>query len=107
MQIFAGFLVAVFGKLFEFLASYVGKKIAIGSAVLATSLVLLTTFWIALKALVAGLMYPVTNQYILMAFYAFWPSNAEICMSAYWSAQLAAFIYREHRENLRAISYVS
>ncbi|WP_318825802.1 hypothetical protein [Burkholderia thailandensis] len=107
MQLFAGFLVAAFGKLFEVIASYVGKKVAVGSAVLATSLVLLTTFWLALKALVVGLMSPVTNQYILMAFYALWPSNAEICISAYWSAQLVAFIYREHRENLRAISYVS
>lgn len=107
MQWFAGFLIAAFGKLFDFFASYVGKKVAIGGAILATSLALLTAFWIALKALVVGLIHQVTNQQILMAFYALWPSNAELCISAYWTAQLIAFIYREHRENLRAISYVT
>lgn len=107
MQFLAAFLVSVFGKLFDYFATYVGKKVALGGAIVATSLALLTAFWIALKALVVGLMHQVTNQTMLMAFYAIWPSNAELCLSAYWSAQLAAFIYREHRENLRAISYVA
>lgn len=107
MQLFAGFLIAAFGKLFEFFATYVGKKVAIGGAIIATSLALLTAFWLALKALVLGLVAQVTNQHILMSFYALWPSNAELCLSAYWTAQLVAFIYREHRENLRAISYVT
>ncbi|MDR0775979.1 MAG: minor coat protein [Azonexus sp.] len=107
MQFFAGFLVAAFGKLFEFFAAYVGKKIAIGGAILAASLTLLTVFWITLKALVVGLVHQVSNQTLLMAFYAIWPSNAELCISAYWTAQLVAFIYREHRENLKAISYVT
>lgn len=107
MQFFAGFLIVAFGKLFDFFATYVGKKVAIGGAIIATSLALLTAFWIALKLLIAGLMHQVTNQTMLMAFYALWPSNGELCISAYWSAQLVAFIYREHRENLRAISYVT
>lgn len=107
MQFFAGVLIAFFGKLFDYFATYVGKKVAIGGAIIATSLALLTAFWIALKALVVGLMHQVTNQYVLMSFYALWPSNAELCLSAYWTAQLVAFIYREHRENLRAISYVT
>lgn len=107
MQFLAAFLISAFGKLFDFFATYLGKKVAIGGAILATSLALLTAFWIALKALVVGLMHQITNQHVLMAFYALWPSNAELCLSAYWTAQLVAFIYREHRENLRAISYVT
>lgn len=107
MQYLAAFFVASFTKLIELFATYVGKKVAIGGAVVATSLALLTAFWIALKALVVGLVHQITNQQVLMAFYAFWPSNAEACMAAYWTAQLVAFIYREHRENLRAISSVS
>lgn len=107
MQYLAAFLVAAFGKLFEFIATHIGKKVAMGGAIIGTSLALLTAFWIALKALVVGLMSQVTNQHVLMGFYALWPSNAELCLSAYWTAQLVAFIYREHRENLRAISYVT
>lgn len=107
MQLFAGFLIAAFGKLFEFFGAYVGKKIAAGGAIIAASLTLLIAFWIALKALVVGLVHQVSNQTLLMGFYAIWPSNAELCISAYWTAQLVAFIYREHRENLKAISYVT
>lgn len=107
MQYLAGFLIAVFGKIFDYLATYVSKKIALGSAVVATSLALMTAFWLALKLLVAGLVHQVTNQSLLMAFYAVWPSNAELCLSVYWTAQLTAFIYREHRENLRAISFIT
>lgn len=107
MSYFAGFLIAAFGKLFDWIAGWVGKKVAAGSAVLATSLALLTAFYAALKLLIVGLMYQVQNQYILQAFYALWPSNAELCISAYWTAQVTAFIYREHRENLHAISYIT
>jgi|APMI01.1.fsa_nt_gi hypothetical protein len=103
----AAFLTAFFGKLFEAFADLISKKIAMGGALVMMSLLLLTGFWVALKALVAGLIHQVANQQLLMAFYALWPSNAELCISAYWTAQLVAFIYREHRENLRAISYVT
>lgn len=107
MQYLAGFLISAFGKLLEYFALHIGKKVAMGAAILATSLALLTAFWLALKILVAGLIFQVTNQYILMGFYMFWPSNAELCLSAYWTAQVTAFVYREHRENLRALSYVT
>ncbi|HZX31566.1 MAG TPA: DUF5455 family protein [Rhodocyclaceae bacterium] len=107
MQLLSAFLTAAFSKLFEFFATYVGKKVAIGGAVVATSLVLLTAFWVVIRALVAGLIHQVSNPQMLMAFYALWPSNAEACLSAYWTAQLMAFVYREHRENLRAMATVS
>lgn len=107
MQWFSIFLLASFGKLFDWLLAFVGKKIAAGAAVLATSLALLTAFYIALKLLVVGLTYQISNQYMLQAFYVLWPSNAELCLSAYWTAQVTAFVYREHRENLKAISYIT
>jgi hypothetical protein len=107
MSYFAGFLIAGFGKLFDWLLQFVGKKIAAGAAILATSLALLGAFYIALKALIFGLMSQISNQFVLQAFYALWPSNAELCLSAYWTAQVTAFVYREHRENLRAISWVT
>lgn len=107
MQYLAAFLIAAFGKVFDYLLAFVGKKVAAGAAVLATSLALLTAFYVATKLLITGLMTQVTNPYILQGFYAFWPDNAELCISAYWTAQVTAFIYREHRENLKAISYIT
>lgn len=107
MQWLAAFLIAAFGKLFDFLLQFLGKKIAVGAAVIATSLLLLTGFYLAIKLLVVGLVYQISNQHVLMAFYAIWPSNAELCISAYWTAQVTAFIYREHRENLKAISFIT
>lgn len=107
MNWLAAFLIAGFGKFFDYLLAFVGKKIAAGAAVLATSLALLTAFYIALKLLVVGLTYQISNQYMLQAFYVLWPSNAELCLSAYWTAQVTAFVYREHRENLKAISHIT
>lgn len=107
MQWFAVFLIAAFGKLFDFFLQFVGKKVALGTAAIATALALLTAFYISMKLLVAGLMSQVTNEYLLMGFYVLWPSNAEICLSAYWTAHLFSFIYREHRENLRMLATIS
>lgn len=106
MRYFSMFLLAVFGKIFDFLAAYVGKKVAAGGAVVATSYIMLTAFYVTMKLVVAGLIHQVSNPVLLQAFYIIWPSNAEFCLSAYWTAQVTAFIYREHRENLRAIAYV-
>jgi hypothetical protein len=107
MQWLAGFLVAAFGKFFDFFLEVAGKKVAVGAAVLTTSVALLSAFYIALRALVIGLTHQISNQYMLQGFYALWPWNAELCLSAYWTAQVMAFVYREHRENLRAIAYVT
>lgn len=106
MQWLAAFLLSAFGKLFDWFAVYIGKKVAMGAAVLATAAALLGVFYLALKALVLALAYNVTNEYLLMGFYMLWPDNAEVCIGAYWTAQVTAFIYREHRENLKAISWV-
>jgi Family of unknown function (DUF5455) len=107
MQFFAGLLIAAFGKLFDWLATFVGKKVVMGTAILTTSATLMLAFWIAIKFLMLGVMSTITNTYFLQAFYALWPSNAELCLSAYWTAQVTAFIYREHRDNLRALAWVT
>jgi len=106
MTFFASFLVSVFGSLFGFLAQHVTKKVALGAAVLAVSAALLGGFYLAIKALVVGLSFTVTNQYLLMGFYMVWPSNAELALSAVISAKVAAFLYRVHSDNLRAVSSV-
>jgi len=107
MKFYSLLLVTVFGKIFDWLAAFIGKKVAAGGAVIATSLVLLTAFYLAMKLAVVGIVHQISNPTMLQAFYVLWPSNAEICISAYWTAQVVTFIYREHRQNLRDLAYVT
>lgn len=107
MGALANFLVSVFGSLFGFLATYFGKKAAIGAAVGTTLLAATTAFYLAIKALVVGLMSQITNQWFLMAFYAIWPSNAELCLSACIAADLAVLLYRYQLMTIRAVASAS
>ncbi len=104
MGALASFLVSVFGSAFGFLATYFGKKVAIGTAVGVTLLAVTTAFYLAIKLLVVGLVSQVSNQWFLMAFYAIWPSNAELCISACVAADVAAFLYRHQLMTIRAVA---
>lgn len=99
-----GFLTSVFGALFSFFASYIGKKVAVGAAVAATLLTVTTAFYVAIKLLVVGVTSAVTNQWLLMGFYAVWPSNAETCITAMFAAEVAGFLYRHQLLTIRVVS---
>jgi hypothetical protein len=101
MRYFAQFLLAAFSEIAKSLGLFVSKKVAMFGAAAAISLVLLTAFYASMKLLIAGLMRKKKNEYILLFFWLIWPSNAEFCISAYWSAWLGVFLYREYRVNLR------
>jgi hypothetical protein len=107
MHSFARFLMNAFGEIAKALSLLVGKKVAVAGAAVSVSLALLLAFFAAAKLLVAGIVYQISNEYVLMSFYLFWPSNAELCISAYWSARLSLFLYREYRTNLRLAAYVT
>lgn len=107
MGALAGFLVSVFSGLFSFLATYLGKKFALGTAVLASLAALTIGFYVAIKALVVGLVSQITHPVLLMGFYVVWPSNADACIAAVLSAEVTAFIYRMHVANVKALSNVS
>lgn len=103
----AAFFASVFSSLFAFLASYISKKVALGAAVVATLLTTTTAFYVVMKALVAGVAYSISNQYLLMGFYAVWPSNAETCLAAIFAAEIAAFLYRHQLLTIKAVSGVN
>lgn len=104
MSAMAAFFASIFSGLFTFFATYFGKKVAMGAAIISVCLAITTAFFIAIKALVAGILYQVTNEWVLMAFYMVWPSNAEVCISACISAEVAAFLYRMHMDTVRTVS---
>lgn len=107
MSFLARFLMNVFTQLATSLGLLVGKKVAVAGAAAAVMLSLLLAFYASTKLLVSGIMHQVTNEYILMAFYLLWPSNAELCISTYWSFRISLFLYREWRENVRMAAYIT
>lgn len=104
MSAMAAFFASVFSGIFTFFATYFGKKVALGAALITVSLAITTAFYIGIKALVAGILYQVTNEWVLMAFYMVWPSNAEVCIAAVISAEVAGFLYRMHMDTVRTVS---
>lgn len=104
MSLFAQFLASVFGGLFSFFAQYFTKKVAVLTTVMATMTAITAAFYLAIKALIQGLMVPINNEWLLMGFYAFWPNNAELCLSACFAAEIAAFIYRMHMDTVRTVA---
>lgn len=89
-KIIAGF----FGFIFTFLTTYFSRKASIGLALISVHLAITVAFYVAIKALVAGTAALIPNQWLLMYFYALWPSNAETCFTVIFSAEILAFLYR-------------
>jgi hypothetical protein len=107
MPALAAFLASTFGSLFAFLLKHFTQRVAVaatlGAAVLSVSLV----FYIAIQALVSGVMRTVDNEFFLMGFYALWPENASLCISACIGAEVAAFIYRHKIRLIQMVSGVN
>jgi hypothetical protein len=100
----APLLVSLFSGLFTFLSLYISKKVAISIAIAAVFLAITTIFYITIKLLIVGVVSIIPNQYLVMYFYALWPSNAETCFTSIFAADVAAFLYRHKIMTVRAIA---
>lgn len=107
MSYLATFLVSVFSGFFTWLAQYFSKKTAFAVTLGATGLSMTIAFYVAIKLLVSGLVYTISNQYLLMGFWALWPDNADICIAACLSADVAAFVYRYKMKMIEMITAAS
>ncbi len=107
MGAFASFLASVFSGIFGYLATSISKKVAFGGAVAATILLTTTAFYAAIKLLLVGFTYTITNPYIQMAIWSVIPSNLETCLTVMFAAEVAAFIYRHQIATIRALSGVN
>ena len=97
MPYLAQFLTALFSNLLVWLSSRVTKRVgmAIFTITVITSLSL--ALYLLIKGLVAGLVMYITNEWILMGMGILWPSNAEACISAIFTAELAVYIFRHKK----------
>ncbi|NMG49196.1 hypothetical protein GO613_13895 [Azoarcus communis] len=104
MQLVAMFFASVFGSIFAVLVRHFSHKAAMAVVITALVLTVTTVFYITVKMLVNGVTQLITNDYLLMAFWALWPDNADICISAIFASDVAAFVYRY---KLRVIAMIS
>lgn len=98
------FFSAIFSTLFGWIGAYFTKKLAHGIAVAAALLAVTTAFYTAAHALVATLGGIITNQWLLMGFFSCLPDNAVTCMTACFTADVLAFLYRHQLMTLKAVS---
>lgn len=101
MSKLAAFLLIVFTSCFDFIAKYFSRKVAIGATSVAAMLSVTTAFYLTIKGLVNFSVSQITNEYLLMGFYACWPDNADACIAICLSADVIAFMYRYNTDLLK------
>lgn len=98
------FLASLFGSLVDFFAKYFTKKVAMGSAAIATFAIMTLAFAGLINTLITGVLIaaPASCGVVFLI-----PDNAPYLVSSMASAYLARFAYDWHRENLRLVSYIT
>lgn len=104
MKYLATFLLTVFSSVFGFAVKYFSRKVAIVATVTVAMLSLTTAFYLTLRGLVTVAVAQITNEALLMGFFAIWPPNAELCITICLAADVAAFMYRYQVDLLRMVS---
>lgn len=94
MNFLAGFLMSAFNALLVYLSNRFTKTIGMAIFTAGVLSTLAVGFYVLLKGLVAGISYSITNEWVLMGMGILWPSNAEACITAILTAELAAYVFR-------------
>ncbi len=97
MGLIAQFLTALFSNLLVWFSSRVTKQVGMTIFAITVITSLSLALYLSIKGLVAGLVMYITNEWILMGMGLLWPSNAEACITAIFTAELAVYIYRHKR----------
>ncbi|MDC7712199.1 DUF5455 family protein [Vogesella indigofera] len=97
MSLIAQFLTALFSNLLIWFSSRVTKQVGMTIFAITVITTLSLALYLSIKGLVAGLVMYITNEWILMGMGILWPSNAEACITAIFTAELAVYIYRHKK----------
>jgi hypothetical protein len=104
MPYFAAFLSSVFGGLFAFLLKHFTHRVAVALTLTAAVLSATMAFYLILQSLMSGIMLSISNEYLLMVFWTIFPDNGSIYITACFSADIAAFVYRHKLQLMRTIA---
>lgn len=103
MGALASWLMGAFGSIFAFFATYVTRKTALSLAVITIVAGMSLALYTGMKLLVGGLVSLIVNEWILIGMSVIWPSNAEACISAMFSADAAIWLYRNRMYNIKIV----
>jgi hypothetical protein len=102
---FSTFIGSAFAAVIEVIAAVFPKRLAYGIALIAISVGLLATFFLAIKAAMLGLSMTITNQGFLIGFYMFYSNQVQLAMSAYMTAWVVKFVYTVHKTHLQLLLF--
>lgn len=94
MPFLASFLMSAFNALLVYLSQRFTKKIGMALFSIGVISSLAIAFYTLIKGLVVGITYSITNEWILMGMGILWPPNAEPCITAILTADIAAYVFR-------------
>jgi len=108
MRALALFLASFFSGVTRWLFGFINSKVNYAIAAFVVSGTCMAALVVVFKSLIGLLIIPAVYSpwyaQFVMAFFACWPSNAETCIAACWSADIAVFLYR-YRVRLFALVY--
>lgn len=105
MPILSNLLVWLFSGLAEFLAKFLGKKAAMGTAAVAAFATLTTALLAASGALIATIIPAMPGgQYVSLALWLVVPDNGPAVVSACLATDAAIAVYRWNVSNLNLIN---
>lgn len=104
MPFLAGFLVSAFVELLKFFSTRFAAKTALGLAYVASLGTITLALYVTIKGLILALTGSITNEWLLIGFYAVWPANAELCISSLITANFAAYMFRHYSTALRLVA---
>lgn len=102
MPFLSGFFASVFSGVYGFLTSFISARVALASTLILMIATATAAFFVAIKALVAGVAGTISNEWLLMGIFACLPSNFETCLAACIGADFAALVYRWKLNMIRA-----
>ena len=94
MPYLAQFLLSALSSLLGYFGSRLAKTVAMTLFTVGLISGFALVLYTLLKGLAAGLVYTITNEWVLMGMGILWPSNAEACITAILTAEMALYVFR-------------
>lgn len=94
MPFLAQFLISALSSLLGYFGSRLAKTVAMTLFTVGLISGFALGLYTLLKGLAAGIVYTITNEWVLMGMGILWPSNAEACITAILTAEMAVYVFR-------------
>src|SRR5450830_1599144 len=98
MPLLAAFLLNAFTALITFFTTYVGKKLAMGTAAIAFFAGLFVAFFAVIEGMVSTVQYTIADS---------WPAHLSVCIGVCFSATIAKWVYVETMERAKVFLYIT